>query len=142
MAYSSPVILIRRKVMQDKRIVTDFKHLNMQKAKNNLAYPLGKDTYTLLGRSKCEVLSILDLKDAFHLLRLSENSQKYCSILPYFGRTSYLYQRMPMGLNISPTIWQSYFNAILDCLQSRKYCKVIMDDPQLFTPSKKPIWQN
>ena len=27
---------------------------------------------------------------------------------------------MPMGLNISPFIWQSYINAILDCLQSKK----------------------
>ena len=58
-------------------------------------------------------------------------------ILPYFGSTSYLYQRMPMGLNISPSIWQSYINAILDCLQSRKYCKAIMDDLLLFTPSKE-----
>ena len=37
--YSSPVMLIRRKLMQDKRAVTDFRHLNMQTAKNNLAYP-------------------------------------------------------------------------------------------------------
>ena len=36
---------------------------------------------------------------------------------PYFGSTSYLYQRMPMGLNISPSIWLSYINAILNCLQ-------------------------
>ena len=42
-----------------------------------------------------------------------------------------------MGLNISPSIWQSYINAILECLQSRKYCKVIMDDLLLFTPTKK-----
>ena len=42
---------------------------------------------------------------------------------------------MPMGLNISPSIWQSYINAILDCLQSRKYCEAIMDDLLLFTPS-------
>ena len=41
-----------------------------------------------------------------------------------------------MGLNIPPTIWQSYINVILDCLQSRKYCKAIMDDLLLFTPSK------
>ena len=54
-----------------------------------------------------KVLSVLDLKDAFHSLRLSENSKKYCGILLYFGSTSYLYQRMPMGLNISPSIWQS-----------------------------------
>ena len=65
-----------------------------------------------------------------------ENSKKYCGILPYFGSASYLYQRMPMGLNICPAIWQSYITAILDCLQSRKYCKAIMDDLLLFTPSK------
>ena len=43
---------------------------------------------------------------------------------------------MPMALNISPPIWQSYINAILDCLQSKKYCETIMDDLLLFTPSK------
>ena len=41
-----------------------------------------------------------------------------------------------MGLNISPPIWQSYINAILSCLQSRKYCEAIMDDLLFFTPTK------
>ena len=41
-----------------------------------------------------------------------------------------------MELNISPSIWQSYINAILDSLQSRKYCEAIMDDLLLFTASK------
>ena len=77
-------MLISRKMTQDKRMVTDFRHLNMRIAKNNLAYPLLKDTFTLLGSSKCEVLSVLDLKDAFHSLRLTENSKKYCGILPYW----------------------------------------------------------
>ena len=44
---------------------------------------------------------------------------------------------MPMGLNISPSIWQLYINAILDCWQSRKYCEEIMDNLLLFTPTKK-----
>ena len=95
-----------------------------------------KDTFTLLGSSRCDALSVLDLKDALHLLRMIENSRKYCGILPYFGSASYFYQRMPTGLNISPAIWQSYTNAILDCLQSRKYCEAIMDDLLLFTPMK------
>ena len=68
-AYSSPVVLISQKVTQDKRVVTDFRHLNMRIAKNNLAYPLQKDMFRLLGRSKCKVLSVLDLKGAFHSLR-------------------------------------------------------------------------
>ena len=102
----------------------------------NLAYALLKDTFSVLGSSRCEVLSVLDLKYVFHSLRLSENSKKYWGILPYFGSTSYLYQRMPMGLDISPSIWQSYINAILICLQSKKYCEAIMADLLLFTPSK------
>ena len=115
----------------------DFRHLNMRIAKKNLAYPLLKDTFTLLGSYKCEVLSILDLKDAFHSLKLTESSKKYCGILPYFGSALYLYQRMPMGLNISHAVWQSYINAILSCLTSRKYCEAIMDDLLLFTPNKQ-----
>ena len=136
-AYLSPVMLISRKLTSDKRVVTDFCHLNMRIAKNNLAYPSLRDTFSLLGSSKCEVMSVLDLKDAFHSLCLSKKSQKCCGILPYFGSASYLYQRMPMGLNVSPPIWQMYINTILNSLQSRKYCEVIMDDLLLFTPSKK-----
>ena len=136
-AYSSPVMLISRKLTKNKTVVTDFRHLNVRIAKNNLAYPLVRDMFSMLGNSKCKVLSVLDLKDAFHSLRVSENSNRYCGILPYFSSPSYLYQRMPMGLNISPSIWQSYINAILDCLQSRKYCEAIMDNLLLFTPSKE-----
>ena len=80
---------------------------------------------------------VLNLKDTFRSLRLSEDSKKYCGILPYFGSASHMYQRMPMDLNISPSIWQSYINTILECLQSRKHCKAIMDDSLLFTPSKR-----
>ena len=103
-AYSSPVMLISRKLTKDIGVVTDFRHLNMRIAKNNLAYPLIKDAFSVLGSSKCEVLSDLDLKDAFHSLRLSEIFKTYYGILPYFGSTSYLCQRMPMGFHISPSI--------------------------------------
>ena len=54
--------------MEDKRVVTDFRHLNIRIAKNNLACLLVRDTFLVLGNLKCEVLSVLDLKDAFHSL--------------------------------------------------------------------------
>ena len=44
---------------------------------------------------------------------------------------------MAMGLNISPSIWQLYINAILECLQNRKHCEAIMDNLLLFTPLKR-----
>ena len=42
-----------------------------------------------------------------------------------------------MVLNISPSILQSYINAILNCLQRRKYYKAIKNDLLFFTPTKK-----
>ena len=108
--YLSHVMLISRKVTQDKRVVTDFRYLNIRIEKNNLAYPLVRDKFSVLDNSKWKVVSILDLKDAFHLLRLLEDSKRYCGIFPYFGTASYIYQRMSMGFNISPSIWQSYIN--------------------------------
>ena len=42
-----------------------------------------------------------------------------------------------MGHNVSPPIWQTYINTILNCLDSRKHCEAIMDDLLLFTPSKE-----
>ena len=130
-------MLISQKMTQDKRIVTDFRHLNVRITKNNLAYPLVRDTFSVLGNSKSEVLSVLDLKDTFHSLRLLEDLKSNCGILPYFRSTSYISQRILMGLNISPSIWQSYINAILECLQSRKHCEAIMDNLLLFTHSMK-----
>ena len=52
-AYSSPVMLISRNLTKDKRAVTDSSHLNVRIAKNNLAYPLVRDMFSVLGNSKC-----------------------------------------------------------------------------------------
>ena len=51
-AYSSPVMLVSQKVTQDERVMMDFRHLNMRIAKNNLAHPLLKAMFTLLGGSQ------------------------------------------------------------------------------------------
>ena len=81
-AYSSPIMLISRKLTKDKRVVTDFRHLNVRIVKNNLAYPLVRDMLSMLGNSKCEVLSVLDLKDTFHSLRDYQKTQK--DIVAYY----------------------------------------------------------
>ena len=73
-------MLISQKVTQDKRVVTDLKHLNIRIVKNNLAYPLGRDMISVLRNSKYQVLLVLDLKDA-----AIEKFKRYCGILTYFG---------------------------------------------------------
>ena len=99
-----PCDVNKQKINKDKRVITDFRHLNVRIAKTIWCIPWLEIYLSVLGSSKCEVLSVLDLKHACYSLRLSENSNKYCGILPYFDSTFYLYQRMPMRLNISPSI--------------------------------------
>ena len=86
-------MLISQKLTQDKRAVTDVRHLNVRITKNSLAYSLVRDTFSVLGNSKCELLSVLDLKDAFDSFRFSVELKKYCSILPYFRSASYIFIR-------------------------------------------------
>ena len=93
--------------MKDKRCDSDFRHINTRIAKANLAFPSIKDIFSLLGSTKYEALSVINLKETFHSLKLTDESKSYCGILLYFGSTSYLYQRMPMGINISPAIEKS-----------------------------------
>ena len=45
--YLSPVMLISRKLTKDKKVVTVFRHLNARRAKNNLADPLVRDTFSV-----------------------------------------------------------------------------------------------
>ena len=46
--YSSPIMLISRKVTQDKKVMMDFRDLNVRIVKNNLAYPFVRDTFSVL----------------------------------------------------------------------------------------------
>ena len=50
---------------------------------------LMKDVLSILGNSKCEVMSYVDIKDAYHSIPLTEKSKEYCGILPYFGSPIY-----------------------------------------------------
>ena len=90
-AYSSPVMLISRKFTKDKRVVTEFRYLKVRIAKNNLTYPLLKNSFLVFGSSRCEVLLVLDLGDVFHSLRLWKIQKDSVESLPYFGGASYLY---------------------------------------------------
>ena len=87
---------------KDKRVVMDFRHLNMYITKNNLAYPLLKDTFSMLGSSKCEVMSVLDLKDAFHSLQLMENLKKFLWHTSLFWKPFLLVSEDDYGIEYLP----------------------------------------
>ena len=96
--------MLKVEINKGKRCVSDIRHINSRIAKTNLAFPLVRDMLSMIGSSKYEILLVINLENDFHSMRCTEESKKYCRMLPYFGRASYLYQKMQMGLNISPAI--------------------------------------
>ena len=65
-----------------------------------------------LGQIKCNYMSTVDLRDAFHTLRLAKTSQKYCGIMPYSGSPTYHYLCIAMGMIVSPQIWEQFVDLV------------------------------
>ena len=111
--YSSPAMAIPRKNSDIPRVVGDFRYLNKRLVKLNMTFQLVRECIQAIGASQCEVMSVIDLRDAYHTLGLAPSSQQYTGITSYYGADTYQYLRMAMGLSISPAIWQTFINNIL-----------------------------
>ena len=127
-SHTSPVMLITRKWTKDKRPVVVFRLLNTRILRRNISIPLMSDVLSILDNSECEVVSCVDIKDAYHSIRLTEKSKEYCGILPYFGSPIYRYEVLPMGIACAPQIWMDYITLILSELENKKKYIAIMDD--------------
>ena len=129
-SYSSLVVLVKRKNQNLYRVCSDFWIFNEILLKINHAFPLVQDCIEHLGRSKCNYMSTIDLRDAFHTLRLAKTSQKYSGIAPYYGSPTYHYLHMGMGISISPQIWQQFVDLVFqdDIIKRKQNFDVIMDD--------------
>ena len=129
-SYSSLVVLVKWKNQNLYQVCSDFCILNEKLVKINHAFLLARDCIEQLGRKKYHYLSTIDLRDAFHMLRLALSSQKYCGITPYYGSPTYHYLCMGMGMSVSPQIWQQFIDLVFqdDLIKCKQNFDVIMDD--------------
>ena len=141
-SHTSPVMLITRKLTKDKRPVVDFRLLNTRIKKHNTATPLMRDICQMLGKAQSRILSCVDLKDAFHSLRLTDKAKDFCGILPYFGSHHYRYEVMPMGLSISPCKWIQYIGFVMEKMPYPQNYIAIMDDLLVHSKGRGPHGQN
>ena len=118
--YSSPVLLVKRKQQNLYRVVTDFRVLNERLGRVNHVFSIVHDCLEAIGTSKCEVMNVLDLWDAYHTLPLAADSQKYCGRTPYYGCLTYVYLRMVMGMSCSRALWQQFVHIIWKNYQTKK----------------------
>ena len=121
-------------------MVTDFRVLNTRIVKLNPSLPLIREALQKLGESECDMFSIIDLKDAYHTLPIKKESQKYCAITPYYGSPTYLYQRIAMGLAISPAVWMQFISRVMASMPNPKAHLAIMDDCLVHT-KKENHWE-
>ena len=67
-SYSSPIMQIPRKMSGIPCIITYFKHINSRLVRLNCSLSLVMDVIQILQTSECELISVIDLRDAFHTL--------------------------------------------------------------------------
>ena len=136
-AYTSPVLLISKKGTSEKRVVTDFRYLNSRIKRINHPFPLLAETLKRIGCANTKVMSVIDLKSAFHCITLSTKAQQYTGLASYHGGKHYYYKRLAQGLNVSPGIFQAKIDDILSTIpNSRKFCIAHHDDIILFSSNK------
>ena len=121
-------MLITRKVTRDKRPIVDFRLLNTRIRRCNNATPLLRDIFKMLDKSNCEVLSCVDIKDAYHSIRIDEKSKRVLWNSSLLRKLHYRYEVLPMGLGTSPAIWMTYVNFLLDSMPDQNRIIAIMDD--------------
>ena len=71
----------------------------------------------------------LDLNMGYYTIRLDPNGQKICTIIPPWGKYSYL--RLPMGMSGSPIIFQEKMS---DLMRTLEYVRTYIDDLLIITP--------
>ena len=122
------MMLVAIKGSKNKRPFVDFRLLNTRILRSNTGTPLLRDIFKILGRSRCEVLSCVDMTHACYSLSLTDKAKGYCGILPYFGSAHWRYEVLPMGLSISPQVWITYIENLLEGIPNRQSYIAIMDD--------------
>ena len=112
--YSSPAMAIPRKNSDIPRVVGDFRYLNKRLVKLNMTFPLVRECIQTIGARQCEVMSVIDLRDAYHTLRLAPSSQQYTGITPYYGADSYSISQNGYGIKYFPSYMANFYQQYLE----------------------------
>jgi hypothetical protein len=110
------------------RLCVDYRGLNKVTVKNRYPIPLVSEMLDRL--SKAAIFSKLDLRDAYHRLRIREGDEWKTAFKTRYGHFEYLV--MPFGLANAPATFQSYIHRALGGLVDRT-CVVYLDDILIYS---------
>ena len=110
------------------RLCVDYRALNKITVKNRHPLPLISETLDRLVGSK--LFTKLDLKDAYHRIRIKRGDEWKTAFRTRYGHFEYLV--MPFGLTNAPATFQAYINKALVGLVDIT-CVVYLDDILIFS---------
>ncbi|KAJ8729020.1 hypothetical protein PYW07_006716 [Mythimna separata] len=127
--YASPLVLVRKKDGST-RVCVDYRQVNKKMVKDEYPLPVIEDLIDKLRDSK--VFSVLDLKNGFFHLKVSEESIPYTSFVTHHGQYEFL--RAPFGLSNCPKYFMRFVSTIFRSLIDKGIMLVFIDD--IIIPAK------
>ena len=107
---AAPIVVVGKKDSDKVRICGDFS-VTYNACADLVRYPLPRieDLHTAM--RGCKVFSCIDIRDAYHNCRVSEESQKYLTINTHIGL--FTFKRLPNGVHSGPAIFQRIMDTVL-----------------------------
>jgi hypothetical protein len=125
--FASPVLFVK-KPNGSLRFCIDFRKLNAITRKDT--YPLPRIDKLLARVSKAKIFTKLDIRQAFHRIRIDPESEDYTSFRTCYG--TYKCKVLPFGLCNGPSTYQRYINDVLmDYLDD--FCMAYLDDILIYS---------
>ena len=110
------------------RFCVDYRALNNITIKNRHPLPLIQESLERLGDA--QIYTRLDVRDAYHRLRIREGDEWKTAFRTRYGHFEYLV--VPFGLTNAPAAFQAYINRALSDLVDR-ICVVYLDDILIYS---------
>jgi hypothetical protein len=129
--YASPVLFVK-KPNGGLRFCIDYRKLNAITRKDRYPLPLIDETLARISRAK--VFTKLDIRQAFHRIRIDPSSEDLTTFRTRYG--SYKCKVLPFGLTNGPATFQHYMNeTLMEYLDD--FCTAYLDDILIY--SENPL---
>ena len=125
--HGAPVLFVRKKD-GSLRLCVDYRGLNKITKKDRYPLPLISDLLQTAGKAR--VYTTIDLRHAYHLVRITEGDEWKTAFRTCYG--SFEWQVMPFGLTNSPAAFQRLMNDVFRDLLD-KCVTVYLDDILIYS---------
>lgn len=128
--FAAPILFVK-KADGSLRLCVDYRKLNELTRKDR--YPLPLIDELLAQISKAKIYTKLDVRQAFHRIRMDPDAEELTTFRTRYG--SYKYKVLPFGLTNGPATYQRYMNDVLfDYLDD--FCTAYLDDILIYSDNE------